>query len=262
MEFPSDALGRGAGQDAGGAALPGAGDADRHHRRRLLARGGGPAAPGARRPSRRPAPSTPSASGSSRAWRGTAIRRSSPSAASAQIEGFGEYGFPESHAASFALPRLCLGLAQVPPSGGLRLRAPELAAHGLLCPGADRARRARARGGGAPGLHRRQRLGQRAGARRPRRAGAAPGLPPDQGDARGGGGLDRGGARQRLPRRGRGLAAGGRRAADAGAPRRRGRLRVPGADAAGGALAGAGDRRRGAAAALRRDRGRGRRKTR
>ncbi len=36
-----------------------------------------------------------------------------------QIKGFGEYGFPESHAASFAHPRLCLELAQMPFPGGL-----------------------------------------------------------------------------------------------------------------------------------------------
>ena len=80
---------------------------------------------------------------------------------------------------------LRLGLAEVPPSGGLRLRAAELAADGLLRAGADRARRTGARGRGAPGLHQRQLLGQRARARRPRRAGAAARLPPDQGDARG-----------------------------------------------------------------------------
>ena len=110
-------------------------------------------------------------------------RATSPSAASRQIEGFGSYGFPESHAASFALPRLRLGLAQVPPPGGLRLRAAQLAADGLLRPGADRARRPRARGRGAAGLRQRQLLGQRARARRPRRAGAPPRLPPDQGHA-------------------------------------------------------------------------------
>ena len=47
---------------------------------------------------------------------------------------------------------LCLGLAQAPPSRHLRLRAAELAADGLLRPGADRPRRPRARGRGAPGL--------------------------------------------------------------------------------------------------------------
>jgi hypothetical protein len=37
VSFPSDALGAGAGQDAGRAAVPGTGDADRHHRRGLHA---------------------------------------------------------------------------------------------------------------------------------------------------------------------------------------------------------------------------------
>ena len=66
-----------------------------------------------------------------------------------QIEGFGEYGFPESHAASFAL--------LVYASAWLKCRYPdafaaallERAADGLLCAGADRARRARARRRGA-----------------------------------------------------------------------------------------------------------------
>ena len=39
----------------------------------------------------------------SAAWSGAATRQISPSAASARSRGFGEYGFPESHAASFAL---------------------------------------------------------------------------------------------------------------------------------------------------------------
>ena len=66
-----------------------------------------------------------------------------------QIEGFGEYGFPESHAASFAL--------LVYASAWLKCRYPdafaaallERAADGLLRAGADRARRARARRRGA-----------------------------------------------------------------------------------------------------------------
>ena len=77
-------------------------------------------------------------------------------------------------------PRLRLGLAQVPPPGGLRLRAPELPADGLLRPGADRPRRRGARRRGAAGLRQRQLLGQRARARRQRRAGAPARLPPDQ----------------------------------------------------------------------------------
>ena len=66
-----------------------------------------------------------------------------------QIEGFGEYGFPESHAASFALSGLRFGLAEVPLSGRVRRGALERAADGLLRAGADRARRARARRRGA-----------------------------------------------------------------------------------------------------------------
>ena len=45
----------------------------------------------------------------------------------------------------FRASRVCLGLAEMPPSRGLRLRAAEFAADGVLCPGADRARCARAR---------------------------------------------------------------------------------------------------------------------
>jgi error-prone DNA polymerase len=41
-----------------------------------------------------------------------------------QIKGFGEYGFPESHAASFAQARLHLVLDETPPSGGHFLPAP------------------------------------------------------------------------------------------------------------------------------------------
>ena len=68
-----------------------------------------------------------------------------------QIKGFGEYGFPESHAASFAHARLRLVLAQMSLPGGFRLRAAELAADGVLRAGADRARCARAwrRGAGS-----------------------------------------------------------------------------------------------------------------
>ena len=55
---------------------------------------------------------------------GTAIRAISPSAASSQIEGFGEYGFPESHAASFAL--------LVYASAWLKCRYPDAFAAALL----------------------------------------------------------------------------------------------------------------------------------
>ena len=68
-----------------------------------------------------------------------------------QIKGFGEYGFPESHAASFANPRLCLRLDQMPLSRRVRGRAAQQPADGFLCAGADRARRAGAWRRGAAG---------------------------------------------------------------------------------------------------------------
>ena len=89
--------------DAGRAAVPGAGDADRHRRRQVHARRGG-------RPAARHGDVPPQRHRSSvrgkihhRHDAAAAMRAISPSAASSQIEGFGEYGFPESHAASFAL---------------------------------------------------------------------------------------------------------------------------------------------------------------
>jgi DNA polymerase III alpha subunit len=61
-----------------------------------------------------------------------------------QIEGFGEYGFPESHAASFALLGLCLLLAQVPLPGCVLRRHSQLPADGVLCAGTIDPRRPRA----------------------------------------------------------------------------------------------------------------------
>ena len=54
-----------------------------------------------------------------------------------QIEGFGSYGFPESHAASFAKIRLRLILDEVPPSRRVLRRAAECATDGLLRARAD-----------------------------------------------------------------------------------------------------------------------------
>ena len=169
-----------------------------------------------------------------------------------QIEGFGSYGFPESHAASFALlvyasawlkchhPAVfACALLNSQPMG---FYAPaqivrDAREHGVevrpVCINAsawDNVLEPDGRGGLALRLGFRQIKGMR------------------EEEAR----LDRRGARQRLPRRRRGLAAGGHAAAAAGDARRGRRLRGPRADAARGALAGAGDRRRGAAAALRR----------
>ena len=103
--FPSEELEAGAGQDPGGAAVSGTGHADRHRRRRLHA---------PPTPTGCAAPWQPSsANGKHRhLFRGKADRRHGGARLSSadfaercfkQIEGFGTYGFPESHAASFAL---------------------------------------------------------------------------------------------------------------------------------------------------------------
>ena len=94
-----------------------------------------------------------------------------------QIEGFGEYGFPESHAASFAHARLRLVLDQAALPGGVLRRHPQQPADGLLPAGPARPRRPRARRRGAPPRYQRQRLGLHAGAwlvPSPRLRGAGP----------------------------------------------------------------------------------------
>ena len=115
-----------------------------------------------------------------------------------QIEGFGSYGFPESHAASFAL--------LVYASSWLKCHHPGIFACALLnsqpmgfyAP-AQIVRDAREHGvEGAAARHQRLDLGLHDGTRRAGRAGAAARVPADQVDARGRGDLDRGGARQRL----------------------------------------------------------------
>ena len=70
----------------------------------------------------------------------------------AQLEGFGTYGFPESHAASFALIAYASAWLKCRHPDVFLRRAAQRPADGLLRPGADRARRARARRRGAPGL--------------------------------------------------------------------------------------------------------------
>ena len=152
VEFPSPELERSAGQDLRRAALPGAGDEDRHRRRRLLAGRGRPSCGAPWRRSGIRGRSTRSATSSSAAWRRAATSASFAERCFDQIEGFGEYGFPESHAASFRASRLRLGLDQVPLPRGLLRRAAQQPADGLLPAGAARARRARARRRGAGSL--------------------------------------------------------------------------------------------------------------
>ena len=58
------------------------------------------------------------------------------------ITSFALYGFPESHAASFALHRLCQRLFEVPLPGRLHRRPAQQPAHGILFSRNDRQRRA------------------------------------------------------------------------------------------------------------------------
>ncbi len=75
-----------------------------------------------------------------RACSSAATPRSSPSAIFRQILGFGEYGFPESHSASFALLVYVSCLAEASRAGRLLRGAHQQPAHGLLRTGAARAR--------------------------------------------------------------------------------------------------------------------------
>ncbi len=155
-----------------------------------------------------------------------------------QIEGFGEYGFPESHAAAFAM------LAYV--SAYLKCHFPAEFACALL--------NAQPMGFYAPAQIVRDArehqvevrpvcvntslwdntLERRSG----RGAGAAPGVSPDQGPARGGRGLDRRGPRQRLSGHGNPMAAHRRHAGHAGAAGRSRCLCRHGPQPPGRALAG------------------------
>ena len=69
-----------------------------------------------------------------------------------QIEGFGCYGFPESHAASFAKIAYASVLDEASSSRRVLRGAAQRPADGVLCARADRSRRARARRRGAAGL--------------------------------------------------------------------------------------------------------------
>ena len=97
---------------------------------------------GAWRRSNIPAASRHSATSWSPAWSPRGYSQEFAEQTFRQLEGFGSYGFPESHAASFALDRLRLVLDEMLASGCVLRRAPQRAAHGLLCARPDRARRA------------------------------------------------------------------------------------------------------------------------
>ena len=85
-----------------------------------------------------------------------------------QLEGFGSYGFPESHAASFALIAYASSWLKCWHPGRVLRRAAQRPADGLLRAGADRPRRARAWRRGPAGLRQRLALGLHAGADRRR----------------------------------------------------------------------------------------------
>ena len=129
-----------------------------------------------------------------------------------QIEGFGEYGFPESHAASFALLVYASSLAEMPLPGRLRGGAAQRPADGLLRAGADRARCARARRRGAAAGRELLRLGFDAG------AGTASRRAPACSASRDGGRHPRDARGPPRPARDQGL-VGGRCEADRGAAR-------------------------------------------
>ena len=86
-----------------------------------------------------------------------------------QLEGFGSYGFPESHAASFALIAYASSWLKCWHPGCLLRGAAQRPADGLLRARADRPRRPRPWRRGAPGLRQRLPLGLHAGADRRRR---------------------------------------------------------------------------------------------
>ncbi len=139
-----------------------------------------------------------------------------------QIRGFGEYGFPESHAASFALIAYATAWLRVPSPGGVHLLAAQRAADGLLLAGDDRrGRQAPRRRGPCRSTCTHSALGLHAG-ERGRAVFRAHGAALREGAGRGTGPAHRRRARERAVRVDRGLRASARgstRARSAGSPR-------------------------------------------
>jgi error-prone DNA polymerase len=116
VTYPTTSRQKRAGAHPGRADLPGAGDPPGHGRRGLHRRRGGPAAPR----HHQLGPQQQAAHLRAEAHRGHARRGYSEDYARRlfdQIKGFGGYGFPESHSASFALLAYVSRLAQAPPPG-------------------------------------------------------------------------------------------------------------------------------------------------
>ena len=82
-----------------------------------------------------------------------------------QIRGFGDYGFPESHAASFALLAYVSAWLKCHYPAAVRRRPAQQPADGLLRPGPDRERPVPSRRHSSSGGHQSQRLGLHAGER-------------------------------------------------------------------------------------------------
>ena len=125
-------------QNARRAAVSGAGDAAGGRRGGLHAGRGRSAAPGDGRVAADAASSSSSGRSSSTACWPTGYAAEFAERVFQQIRGFGEYGFPESHAAQLRAARLRLGVAQVPLPGRVRRGAHQQPADGVLRPGAAR----------------------------------------------------------------------------------------------------------------------------
>ena len=173
-------------QDQGRAAVPGAGDAHRAGRGQVLRRGGQRAAQGH---GDLPPPRHHRASGGEDgvAHGGARLRAGFRAALLQSDQGLRRVRVSRKPRGELCPSRLRVGVDQVPLSGGVCGSAPQLAAHGFLRAGADRALRARARRRGA--LRRREPvgLGLHAGGHRGRRPGLAPRAAPDRRAAGGGG---------------------------------------------------------------------------
>ena len=118
-----------------------------------------------------------------------------------QIEGLRRLRLSRKPCRELRAAGLCLGLDEMPLPGGLRLRAAEQPAHGLLRAGPDRARCHRAWRRGAARRRQFQRLGLHAGKRRRTAIALRLGFAPDQGPGRGGGQAVSSTSRQWLCRR-------------------------------------------------------------
>ncbi len=158
VEYPSEALRGRAREDPGRAALPGAGDADRDRRRglhrqriRSVAPRHGDLQAGRHDPH---LPHQVHRRHGRQRLRARVRRTLLPA-----DRGFWDLRLSREPRRELRAPGLRLGLAEVPPSGGVRLRAAQQPADGLLRAGPDRARRSRPRRRRAAGRRQRQRLG-------------------------------------------------------------------------------------------------------